>query len=156
MVTTVGMLETGKDNRELRPFSLVAADIPVMWEQLEPFIERSCKHSRGTITTAVVKEMLCGNRAVCMGTARGNEPVSVFVVQITDYHTYRAATMIAVAGKELREAMEFEYILTEWATALGATELEAWCRPSMARLLRRFGYEPRFTVVSKSLRRRYH
>ena len=42
--------------------------------------------------------------------------------------------------------------LGDLVQAGGATSLEAWCRPSMARFLRRFGFIERHRVVRKPLR----
>jgi len=138
----------------LYPFVLIKDEAETHWDTLEPFIERSVRHSRGMVTVEGIRQMLFAGDACVIGTAMNNEIQAVTVCSITNYATYRAATIIAAAGKDLKAAMAFFHIIEGWALACGCSEVEAWCRPSVARLLRKYRWRQTYEILTIDLRRK--
>ena len=138
----------------LYPFVLVKEEAGELWDSIEPFIMSSVKHSRGMVTTEGIKRMLLNNDAVVIGTAIDHDPVAVTVCTVVNYSTYRACRIIAAAGKDLKSAMKFFHIIEGWAIYSGCSEVEAWCRPSVSRLLQRYRWRKTYEMVTIDLRRK--
>lgn len=128
--------------------------IPLAWEELESFIEKSIEKSFGMMTTRQCYDMLCAGQAAAFATSRDGKLRLVLVVRPVEYASYRVARIIAMAGTGLREAHRFVDALEAWAVALGCVELEGWCRPAVTRFLRRLGWQPKLTLVVRDLRRK--
>lgn len=125
----------------LYPFVLLKEEVPAVWDSLEPMLERSVKHSHGMCTTDAIREWLMEGAAVCIGTAVDNEPRAVFICRPVYYVTYVAARIVAAAGRDLGPSMGYFHVVEEYAIGIGASEVEAWCRPAMTRLLRKYGWK---------------
>lgn len=138
----------------LRPVLIGPQEVRVYWESIEPFIARSVKRAYGTLTVDYIQDMLFRGYAVAFLTMRGEEIIAVLICDRVFYATYTSIRVIACAGQELKEAVQFMDILDAWAISQGAVEIEAWCRPAMVRLSKRLGWTPKFTIVTRDLRRR--
>jgi hypothetical protein len=138
----------------LYPFVLLKEVIPTHWPFLEPMVARSVAKSKGTVTVEVIHDALISGEVVCIGTAADEEPEMMIVIQAIRYQTYTAARIIAAAGKNLKDAMAFWHVVEAWALGVKAVEVEAWCRPSVERFLRRYGARHKFSIVSWDLRRK--
>lgn len=134
-------------------FVLLKEDLPGWWDTIEPFIARSVAHSQGTVTVEGIKESLCEGVRVCIGAAYRGEPFLVAVLRPVSYQTYIAARIEAIAGRNIKQAACCMPVIAQWARDIGAVELEAWCRPAVVRLLQRWGWKPKFTIVTLDLRR---
>lgn len=139
----------------LYPFVLLKDEVPAFWDFLEPMLERSVKHSHGMCTTESIHQWLLNGEAVCIGTAVESEPRAVFICRPVHYVTYIAGRIIAAAGKDLGPSMAYFHIVEEWAIGIGASEIEAWCRPAMVRLLRRHAWRRKgLELMSFDIRRK--
>ena len=145
---------TNSSKTSLKPYVYLAEQIPLAWEALEPFMQRAVAAGRGEITVEVIYQMLVNQEALAFVTLEGDKVEAMLVVRLIDYSTYRAARIIACSGRRLAEAMQFIDALEAWALTQGAVEIEAWCRPAMTRLVRRFGWQPKLAIVSRDLRRK--
>lgn len=129
------------------------AQIEGLWEEMEPFIQRSVEHSPvGMLTVDSIRQLLLEDHAAVMYTTRDERIVALLVVRKVHYASYCSVRIIACAGRELKEASRFIDVLSAWCLTMGCVELEAWCRPAMVRLLRHFGFRTKITVVSLDLR----
>lgn len=140
----------------LSPRAYSPGDAMANWDLLEPYVEKSLRWARGTITTPQLKQMVADGVATAFAMIEEDgTPAMALIATIVQYQTYRAARVLACAGNKLEIAAQYAEVLEMWAYSLGASELEAWCRPAMVRLLARepFNFEFRFTIVSRSLRR---
>ena len=153
-VYTLTTIPPGTSSDKLAAWVFTNEQIPLVWEQIEPFIEKSVEASQGTITTRMIYDMLCEGSAVAIGTADGTEIKLVTVLRRIEYANYSAARIIAMAGTGLREAHRFIEAVEAWAISLDCVELEGWCRPAVTKLLRRLGWKPKFTIVTRDLRRK--
>lgn len=143
----------GKNSAKLTPYLYTPEIIPAVWDEMEAMLQPSFQHAKGTLDPKQIYQWLCDETAVAFATTRYNRLVMLMIVMKVDYASYSALRIIACAGKELRGAMEHIHVLEAWALTRGCLELEAWCRPAMVRLTRRLGWEPKFTIVSRDLRR---
>lgn len=146
--------ELGTNSDRLLPFVWYKGDAMLHWDRYEHLVVDSVAHSKGTLTVAGVAEALQNGSACAMGTERNGEVVMILVARIVEYETFNSARIVAMAGRNLREAHKFMHLLEEWAFAQGAVELEGWCRPAVQRLLQRMGWKHKFSIMTYDLRRR--
>lgn len=137
----------------LRPVVLWANDAVGSWGELEPFIQKSVDKSQGMISVARIREMVERREASVFATLCDNRYVAVLVVEVVQYATYRAARIVACAGRDLREAAKFINVLEVWARGYECIEIEGWCRPAMVKLVQRLGWQPKISIVTWDLRR---
>jgi hypothetical protein len=145
---------TSSGKVDLIPWVFKPEQIEGSWPDMEELVQRSVDESKGTVTTEMLKAMLVAGEATAFATARNGRLVAILIVRVIEYATYKAARVIACAGKDLRGASKFADAFEAWALTNGAVEIEAWCRPVMVKLMRRFGYEEKFSIVARDLRRR--
>lgn len=124
------------------------------WDRYEHMVESSLRHSMGTLTLDTMKKGVEEGVYTAFGTECGEEIRLIVLARIVDYDTFRVGHIGAMAGKGLKEASEYLHVLEEWAFSQGAVELHGWCRPAIGRLLLRYGWRHKFSVMSFDLRRR--
>lgn len=141
-------------DRGLQSYIFSPGEIPAAMDDLRPFLELSAKESKGMISASGLERMLLESEAVAFATIREHEIEAVLVLTIVEYDTYKAARVIACAGKSLIEASKFLDALGSWALTMGAIELEAWCRPAVENLLLKLRWEHKVSIVTYDLRRK--
>lgn len=144
-----------KNPEEFYPFVFEKGDLPANWDSICPFLEASVRASFNMISIDTLQEMLFEGQAVCIGTAQAGEPVFVTVTHPVQYSGFRTARVIAAAGSQLKQSMKFFHVLETWAMSLGITEIEAWCRPGMTRVLSRYGFKHRVSIITRKIERAY-
>lgn len=143
----------GISSDKLTPHVFVSEHLPLIWDEIEPMLERSIDVSKGAVTLKGLYNLLSHGEAVTFATLRNNRIELVVVARFVEYPDYRAARIIACAGKGLKEAMKFVHCLETWAFEGGCVEIEGFCHdPRTARLCRQLGFGHKFTAVSKNLR----
>jgi hypothetical protein len=136
----------------MRPYLIGRELIPEVWDQLEPMIKRSCDRSQGMASVDQILGMLLAGEAVCMGVSENGQPMLVIVATVVQYPVYCAARVIALAGKNLKEAAKHFSVLEDWALSQGAVEIEGWCGPAIARMHYRNGAKHKVSIVTWDLR----
>lgn len=139
---------------KLEPAIYSAESIPHIWEWLSPFIQSSLRYAQGTMTLEEFRLLLERGEATCFATVREGQPVLVLVIIPVSYATYKVARVIALAGREVKAAMQFFDALEAWALTQGCVEIEGWCRPAMVKFTRALGFKQKFAIISRDLRGR--
>lgn len=142
-----------KSDHELDLYVFTSEEAQKYWDEIEPFIMRSVAVSFGTLSLTDVYSGLCNSNYVAIATLRDNLFTAVMVVRRIDYSTYSSLRIVAISGRNLRAAFDWLPDIEQFGGRLGAIEFEAWCRPSMVRLLRRWGWTPKLTQMVKPFRR---
>lgn len=145
---------TNSDKEQLAARVYRPDEIEGAWSLLEPFIERCAKISNGRLSVELTKVALLNGWACAMATCRRERLELVLVVEIVNYPALTVARVVAIAGKSLKESARFLDALDAWAFTLGAVEIECYCRPAMARLIRRFGWRAEDIRLTRDLRRK--
>lgn len=146
-------LRTERGELSLAIFS--ADTISIIWGEIEPMLQRSIDITNGMQTIELVKAEIDNKEAVCFAPIRDGKIEAVIVCRVVEYATYRAARIIACAGENLKEAMQFIEAIDAWARSHNCYEIECWCvNPAMARLVRGLGWKPKFTALTRDLRRK--
>lgn len=149
MLTTI---RPGINSDRAVPVVYRTEDIPAVLDLLDPFLQRSADESFGMADLDYLQKMLLSGNAHAFAMVRQGMPVFVIVVAMVEYATFRSARILACAGENLRGASQYFDALAAWALTQGAVEIEGWCRPSMVRFAKRFGWRPRVQIIIKDLR----
>lgn len=136
----------------LVPHVFAATEIEAVWPDIEGFIARSVDQSNGTTSVETIFQLLMQQEATMFATLRNGRPELVLVVRLVQYAKFVTARVIAMAGKNLKEAKAFLPALEAWALTQGAIEIEAWSRPAVARLLQHVGMKERSRCMVLNLR----
>ena len=143
---------TGSGN--LEPYVYRPELIPLVWDEMEAVLMPCFEATNGMLNSKQVYEWLMQEHAVAFATVRNGRLAAVLVVLKVNYASYSVARIIACAGKDLKGAMQFIDALEAWALTQGCVEIEGWCLKSAARLVRRYGWKDKLTIVTRDLRRR--
>ena len=123
-------------------------EIPsVIWDEIRPFIQEAAQYAEWEFTVASTKEAIRkGLQQVW--TVRSNGDIKfVWVTEIVEQAERKAVIVFAAAGIQ-KYGWEFWNYMSTWMKGNGIEEAEVFCRPSMARLLRRKGLKTRYEVLT--------
>lgn len=104
----------------------------------EDMVSYNIDHVRGFVTS--------GNWQLLVATDKDNKIVGAATVAYANYPLHRAALVTLVGGKFISSKDVFRQ-LSDILRANGATKIQGFGRPSIVRLWRRLGFEPRVTLV---------
>ena len=132
---------------------VVGGEVDDVFEQAVPLLRKALKHANGELTEYhIYRFVQAGLMQLWVGYERG-EVAAVMVTEIADYPLKRVVRVLALAGKTAPFEDTFERIKL-WAAENGAVELEAYCRPAVTRLIRRWGFFKLRDQVCLDLRRK--
>jgi hypothetical protein len=147
--------ESGKSSTEkFKAWQILPEHINDAWEHIGPQFERALEYARGEIALVDVYKQLVVGFMQAWEVVEDDEPKLVFVTEIINYPQYRAVRIVLAAGRDLKDAKDFQRNFEAWALTNGCLEIECCCRPSMVRFLRKLypEFAPVYTVLRKNLR----
>ena len=147
-------LPLGTNSGKLEPFVYSKEAIPEIWPEMEELLSTCFEETKGMLDSKTTYEWLLEGYATAFATIQENKMIAVLIVMPVQYSAFRSARVIACGGGDLRMATKFIDALEAWALMQGCVELEAWCRPVVARLIHGFGWEHKHTVLYRDLRRK--
>jgi hypothetical protein len=129
---------------------IVGKDVPI--EDVLELLEESARYSNGELTAVDLLDGVFRKvYQLWLGYA-GGRVASVMVTELLQYPRKKVCVILAIAGETKRFANTFE-VIKQWAAMNGAVELEAYCRPAITRLARRYGFFKKRDQISLDLRR---
>lgn len=72
--------------------------------------------------------------------------LGAFTISFNNYPKHRVAVVTTLGGKHVVSHDTIAQF-KKYCHSCGATQIHAFCRPAMVRFLKRYGYEPRTTLV---------
>lgn len=132
---------------------VVGEDVRDFFPQVLPFLERALRHANGELTLSDVLELAEKGIMQLWICYAGDKVETVMTTEISDFPSRRVVRVVTLAGR-IAPYLHIWKLLQEWALMHGAEEIEAWCRPAMTRLLRRYGFAKRYEIVRYDLRRK--
>ena len=141
---------------ELEAFQIAPEGIDSFWEDLQPFFEKALIWNRGEFGLEDLYGRLKKGFMQVFMVQENGEIKLVLVTEFVQYPQYSTVRICLAAGEELKKAEKFYSYFANWALMNGAIEIEAMVRPSMARLLRSFGFKESRIEVRKDLRNIVH
>lgn len=108
--------------------------------------------ARGEFDLEDVRRMVCDGKAIVALVEDKGEPMLALAFHFTHYPQNLAINVMALGGRDTEvAAAEYWPRFKAWAREAGATMIEASCSEAMARMLRRFEFEPTYRVVRMPL-----
>ena len=98
----------------------------------------------------ILMYLASGQMMLIVGTNEANELKGAMTVSFIDYPKHRVAFITTFGGYLVSDKDNFVQVKSILKT-YGATKLQAYCRDSMVRYLKRFGFEPRNTLVETTV-----
>ena len=124
--------------------------IEVMWDKIEPHVQRVVDASAGEITAETVKQKALEDKSSIVVVCKGNQIIAVNTVEVCTYDSGMKALLIPVVGGT--EAFEcgpaFLAECNQLAKSLGCSEMRGFStRESWKRVLKNYGwYESHFVI----------
>lgn len=124
--------------------------IEVMWDKIEPHVQRVVDASACEITCESVKQKALDDKSSIVVVCKGNQIVAVNTVEVCTYDSGMKALLIPVVGGT--EAFEwgpaFLAECNQLAKSLGCSEMRGFStRESWKRVLKNYGwYESHFVI----------
>lgn len=119
---------------------------PELWKELEPLVTDAARYAHWEFMAEDVLEALKDGRQQIWVVRADGKVKFTWVTEILQQSGRRVVVVFAAAG-ESAYGWQFWPWMSQWMIGNNITEAEVFCRPSMARLLRRFGLETRFEVM---------
>lgn len=109
---------------DLRLTRLTANDLPHVWEQVRPLLERACEYSAGEFTPESVVDAMGARDGTAwlhmLAIVRDARAVtSIMLVMVNNYPAGRKLDCVLVSGERVEEWMPFEPQMDAWARELG-------------------------------------
>lgn len=120
-----------------------------IWSYVKPFIEMGLQHSDGEITVDQIRMCLVsGAMKLLVSKDIGTQEIkSVLVVEIIPYPNYRCANIVCIGGKNLWMDDTDVAQLRRICADFGASKIQGYVRPSVAKYLSRRGFSKKYEVV---------
>ena len=127
-------------------------DIPYIWDQVAPLLDRVREHTEGELETDdYLGELSDGNMQLWIAT-ENNGLHSIRVTQIAVYPQKKVLKIISMAGSEFSRLYEFNDMVESFATKTGCSSMELWGRKGWKKLLP--DWKSNYIVFTKDLKHR--
>jgi hypothetical protein len=118
-----------------------------VWPQVEGFIKRAHKHGGDDYSMDQIKMFLTmGNWLLLVATGEDGRIHGAMTVSFINYPNDRVAFVTSTGGTGICSADSLQQ-MKQIVKSMGATKVQAGGRPSMVRMLRKLGFNERYTVV---------
>ena len=121
----------------------------VAWKQLEPMFDRALRHGQGDMISLemIAKEVLEGDAQ--MWVVHQDQDVKAGIVVSVHQAAKTKVFVNVLAGSDMDEWFDLLMSkVSEFKDAVGASCIEASCRPGMALYLARNGWKSKATIMS--------
>ena len=117
------------------------------YAQAYQFLKSAAKHSEDGITPELLLELVQKGNAQLWMVQKEDEAVWVWVTEVQERNGRKIAQVVAAGGHDLEAGWFFWPLMSKWMRSLEIEKAEVWCRPSMARLLKKRGLRTKFEVL---------
>ena len=123
--------------------------IPGVFLEVEPMIERALSHGQGDTTNKaeLVNGLLSGD-LVMWAVHEGDDITAALILSVREYPNKTTLYVELVAGRSLDEWIDdIEGLLRDFAYMRGIDTIEASCRKGLARRLKRRGWNTKAVIM---------
>lgn len=126
--------------------------LSVYWQQCEPLLERGLAGSEGEMKAQDLWPILQSPTGFLLIGVDGNGTVrTAIALQIQTYPGYAVAHIFSIGGRWVLANRRHWDAIKAWLKLQGASKVQGSCKPAQARLWRRLGMEPVYTIVRQDL-----
>jgi len=120
-----------------------------VWKTVEPLIEKALDYAHGLISVDDVRSGLERGDMQLWLSWHENEIEAVFVTEIEPHPGGKVLNFTAVGGRNRDNWLEFEAVISNWASKHGCRELRAIGRTGWKRAAK--GWSPAGTIIRKPI-----
>jgi hypothetical protein len=134
--------------------SVLVVPIPIdhldrAWTHVHQYLDEALHH--GTeITVDQLRLLIQMGRVDLLCAWRHERVIGAMAIEIIRYPQYAVAHVIALGGKGCADGVGMDQVRA-YCRQRGVTKLQAFCRRSVARFLRRFRFYEAYTVVRSDI-----
>lgn len=123
-------------------------DLPMeVWREAVPLVANAARYSRWEFLLEDVFEAIMEGRQQLWTVYVNDNLKFIWVTEILQQSGRKICTVFAAAG-EMEYGWEFWPWMSNWMRMNEIVEAEVYCRPSMSRLLQRYGLKVRYEILS--------
>lgn len=122
-----------------------------IWPKVEAFIQKAMVHSGGDYSMDQIRMYVnLGQWLLLVSTDEKNTIHGAMTISFIPYPNDRVAFVTTTGGTGICTADALRQ-MKNIVASMGATKVQAGARPSMVRMLRRLGFNERYTVVETKI-----
>jgi hypothetical protein len=132
--------------------AIPASLVERLWPNVEAYIKRALDHANGEFLPSDIK-YFCVERLVQLWViTEGTRVVGAATTEIVNYPQRRHCRVITLSGNRAPEwTGQLDTILTTWALQQGCSAIEAYVRKGYVKVLGAFGYEHKYSCITKEI-----
>lgn len=129
-----------------------ADDLPAYWPQCEPLLEDGLTDSEGEMNAIHLLPLLqAPSGYLLVGVDAEGTVHTAMALQLQIYPHYTVAHIFSIGGRWVLANRRHWSDIKDWLKQQGASKVQGSCKPAQARLWRRLGMEPVYTIVRQDL-----
>lgn len=135
-------------------FRVLPETMVLSWGVIAPMLEKAIEHNHQEMTLVDVADAIVSEKSQLWVAVQNDIPRGAFVTEIVNYPRKKVCRIVLLGGVSFEEWKHLLVDLENWALMNGCIDLDAYCRPGMAKKTKALGFEESAVVVTKSLRGR--
>lgn len=120
---------------------------PEVWQEIRPFIEQAARYAHWEFTPEDTLEALADDSQQAWVVRADGDLKFVWITEVLQQSGRKIVIVLAAAGEMKYGWVQWPW-MSQWMIGNDITEAEVFCRPSVARLLKRYGLKPKYEVLS--------
>lgn len=126
-------------------------DVGLVWERCEGFLLSAVAFTHGAVLVGDIKKLAEENKVRIWVVENEGVLTASLVTELIQYPQYLVCRIFAMGGVGLAYWERILEAVERWARLQGATRMETFCRPGVAKELLKYNYEKVCIVVGKHL-----
>ena len=121
-----------------------------VWGAVEQFLGPAIEHSKGEYTLDLVKAYVAEGRWALLVASEDSTIHGAATIDFFNRANDRVAFVTTIGGKLISNDENFKQ-LKDFVISRGATAMEGAVRDSVARMLKRYGFEEKYSIIEVKL-----
>lgn len=124
-----------------------AARLDLVWPEVSALLGAALEKGEGELDLSQLRMLIATRQADLVIVQDGGQVVGAIAIEFIQYPNYRVANFIATGGRRLfARDSDLEQLKT-WLKSRGASKIQGYCPPAVARLWGRLGFHVAYQVV---------
>ncbi|CAB3928428.1 hypothetical protein [Achromobacter deleyi] len=118
-----------------------------VWPDVAPLLAAALAKGEGELDLSQLRMLITSRHAELVLVRAGDDLVGAIAIEFIQYPNYRVANFIATGGRRLFACESDVSQLKTWLKDRGASKIQGYCPPAVARLWARLGFHVAYQVV---------
>ncbi|MDQ1759021.1 hypothetical protein DAI43_10490 [Achromobacter xylosoxidans] len=123
------------------------ARLDTVWPEVAPMLNAALSKGEGELDLSQLRLLITARQAELVLVVDEGALVGAIAIEFIQYPNYRVANFIATGGRRLFARAGDVDQLKAWLKERGATKIQGYCPPAVARLWCRLGFHVAYQVV---------